>query len=66
VTNDAASVSSRTIAAATSSAPPIRPIGTKPVSASRKPGKRANVSSIIGVSIAPGQTAFTRFPRLRP
>ena len=32
------------------------------MSASRKPGKRANVASIIGVSIAPGHTALTRMP----
>ena len=56
MTNEAASEHSHAIAPATSAAAPMRPIGTKPVSVSRKPGKRANVSSIIGVSIAPGQT----------
>jgi len=64
VRNDAAAELSQTTAAAISSGRPRRPIGSAASNSCLVSGRWATVRWIIGVSIAPGQTALTRIPQL--
>ncbi len=59
VTNDARSEQRKAITAATSSAPPGLPRGTRPPSRSRVAASPSN-ATVKGVSISPGETALTR------
>jgi putative SOS response-associated peptidase YedK len=59
-TNAAASEHSQTTAAAISSGFPIRPTGSHAITLSRPSGVPPLKRSIIGVSMIPGHTAFTR------
>src|SRR5262249_13725901 len=64
VTKEAASEQSQTTASAISSGLPARPIGWAAAMAASTLGCWRVIRLIIGVSIAPGQTTFTRMPDL--
>ena len=61
-TKAAASEHSQTTAAAISSGLPIRPTGSCATTLARPSGVPPLKRSIIGVSMIPGHTAFTRMP----
>ena len=62
VTKEAASEHNHTTASAISSGLPILPMGSREIYRSSAPGFRAMTPSVMGVRMAPGQTALILMP----